>query len=282
MPIERSRGLLDVITTVVIVLTCGVLLWANGDRIWPPSPPGVGAVVSLDGAAIKGDPEAPVALVLFTDYQCPYCRRLEQETLPALIRDYVEPGKARLAVRHLPLTAIHPMAFGAAAVAVCAGAEGKFWELHDRFFEHQRELTEAKVAEFVRRVGLNPDEVEFKACVEGAGGTQVNRDRAIARELGLSGTPAVAVGRVRRDGAIVATSVVRGARPAGEFVQAIDDALEPNRPWAAWIAASVGLVGSLVAAVVVRRTRRLRAVPGASEISQRQMSHRFPTTGGPG
>jgi protein-disulfide isomerase len=281
VPIERSRGLLDAITTLVIVVTCGVLLWANRNQIWRPSPPGVGAVVSLDGAAVKGDPDAPVALVLFTDYQCPYCRRLEQETLPGLIRDYVEPGKARLTVRHLPLTAIHPVAFGAAAAAVCGGAEGKFWELHDRFFE-QQDLTDAKVADLVRSVGLDPDEAEFKACVEGAGGTQVNQDRETARALGLSGTPAVAVGRVRGDGAIVATAVIRGARPAGEFAEAIDDALQLDRPWVTWIAASVALVGTVVAAVFVRRSRRLRAAPGASEIPQRQIPDRFPTAGGVG
>jgi len=112
----RSRTLIDLATTVVIVATCGALVWANRGRIWPPPPaiPPPEAPISIDGAPVTGNPEAPVAIVMYTDYQCPYCARFERETPPVVVRDHVDTGKARLVVRHHRLEAMHTLSLSAA------------------------------------------------------------------------------------------------------------------------------------------------------------------------
>jgi protein-disulfide isomerase len=160
----RSRTLIDLATTVVIVATCGVLVWANRGRIWPPSPtvPPPDAPISIEGAPTKGDPVAPVVIVMYTDYQCPYCARFERETLPILVRDYIDTGKVRLVVRHHPLEAIHPLAFEAALAATCAGHQGRFWEVHERLFERQKALDAESFTAIALEAGL--DIATFRGC----------------------------------------------------------------------------------------------------------------------
>jgi protein-disulfide isomerase len=259
---DRLRPYLDLISTLMIVATCAVLIAANWSRLWPPSDSLPTAPVSLAGAAVKGSSTAPVALIVFTDYQCPYCRRFEHEIQPDLVRDYVLSGKALLAIRHLPLTKIHPLAADAASAAVCAAAVGKFWPLHAELFKHQKELTAERLDELAASVGI--EMASFRECLSDAGSAQVTQDLVMARELGLSGTPAVLVGRVRGDGAVVVTSRVRGSRPASEFGEAIEQALRPEFRPATWMAGSAGFVAVLVAIVVVRRARAARVVPNAA------------------
>lgn len=89
------------------------------------------------GAAIEGNPRAPVVIVEFSDFQCPFCRHWYDETLPAL-RDQLG-DDVSIAFLHFPLTSIHPNAAAAHAAAECAGDQGKFWEMHDLLFELQDE-----------------------------------------------------------------------------------------------------------------------------------------------
>lgn len=256
---DRLRPHLDLISTVTIVVTCAALIWANWSRLWPPpSDPLPTAPVSLAGAAVKGSVTAPAALIVFTDYQCPYCRRFEHEILPDLVRDYVDSGKALLGIRHLPLTKIHPLAAEAASAAVCAASVGKFWPFHELMFKYQKELTVEKMNELAASVGI--EMATFGRCMSDAGSEQVAHDLTMARELGLSGTPAALVGRVRPDGSVAVTSKIRGSRPASEFSDEIERALRPAFQSTAWIAGSAGFVAVLVAIVIVRRARASRLV----------------------
>ena len=98
---------------------------------------------SLADAPALGRPDAPVTLVEFSDYQCPFCGRFFSATLSTLKRDYIDTGKVRYVFRDYPLAQIHPQARKAAEAAHCAGDQGKYWEMHDRLFRNQKALTPA-------------------------------------------------------------------------------------------------------------------------------------------
>jgi protein-disulfide isomerase len=85
----------------------------------------------------KGSPTAPITIYEIADFQCPACRTFWEQTMPALEREYVEPGKVRVIFLNLPLQEIHPNAAAAAQFALCAADQGKFWLVHDRLFDQQ-------------------------------------------------------------------------------------------------------------------------------------------------
>lgn len=97
-------------------------------------------VAAADSARIKGAADAPIWIVEVSDFQCPFCRVWQQETYPALQREYIATGRARLAYINLPLPN-HQHALPAAEASMCAGAQGRFWELHDAIFETQPRWT---------------------------------------------------------------------------------------------------------------------------------------------
>ncbi len=85
----------------------------------------------------KGADKAPVTVYEMSDFQCPYCREFARETFPQLERDYIRPGKVRWVFINFPLTSIHAHASAAAELAICAGQQNRFWQVHDLLFEHQ-------------------------------------------------------------------------------------------------------------------------------------------------
>jgi protein-disulfide isomerase len=160
-----------------------------------------------------GRAEAPLTLVEFTDYQCPYCRRFQAETFPRLKHDWIDTGKLRFVVRDLPLE-IHSSARFAAEAAHCAGAQGKFWPMHDALLRKEQQLTEAAVLQLAGTLGV--DSAQLKACVASAryeAAIAQNADQASA--LGLQGTPGFIVGRGK--GREVSGVVLEGAQPYADF-----------------------------------------------------------------
>jgi protein-disulfide isomerase len=160
-----------------------------------------------------GRAEAPLTIVEFTDYQCPYCRRFQAETFPRLKHDWIDPGKVRFVVRDLPLE-IHSSARFSAEAAHCAGAQGKFWPMHDALLRKDQQLSEPAVMQLAAALGLNS--AQLKACVESAryeSAIAQNADQASA--LGLQGTPGFIVGR--SNGREVTGVVLEGAQPYADF-----------------------------------------------------------------
>lgn len=90
--------------------------------------------VEVGSSASKGDANAKITLVEFSDFQCPFCAKFYSETLPQIMKDYIDTGKVKLVYKHFPLISIHPNAQKAAEAAECAGEQGKFWEMHDAMF----------------------------------------------------------------------------------------------------------------------------------------------------
>jgi hypothetical protein len=136
----HAKTVVDYSTTAVILATCVFLVWANSNKIWPPGASVPTAPQSLEGAALKGDPKAPVVIIEYSDYQCPFCAKSERETLPELDQKYIGTGQVQLAFRHHPLSRLHPFATQAAEAAVCAGRLGKFWEMHAALFADPKQL----------------------------------------------------------------------------------------------------------------------------------------------
>src|SRR3989440_6854912 len=109
---------------------------------------------SVADGPLLGRADAPVTLVEFADYQCPFCQRFFATTLPALKKDYIDTGKLRYVFRDFPLD-MHAHARQSAEAAHCAGEQGKYWAMHDALFQHQGALDPPQLAEYARAVGVD-------------------------------------------------------------------------------------------------------------------------------
>ncbi len=156
----------------------------------------------------RGPADAPVVIIAFSDYQCPFCKRAEP-TIDAVLAKY--PTQVRLVFRHLPLDALHPQARPAAIASVCAENQGKFWEYHAKLFENQERLGDEDLVKYATAVGL--DMAAFKACLQSPeAGQRVQVDAETARMAGITGTPAFFINGI----------LISGARPLEDFAKWID------------------------------------------------------------
>ncbi|RUA17852.1 MAG: hypothetical protein DSY55_01335 [Clostridia bacterium] len=168
--------------------------------------------------AVMGSPDAPVTITEFTDYQCPFCQRHASQTMPGL-KEYIDSGKVRYILKNFPLTQIHPKAVIAGEAAECAGEQGKYWEMHDKLFENQKQWAESSDAlkvfkGFAKELGL--DEKAFETCVS----SDRYKDKLMADQkegvnAGVSGTPAF----------FINDQFLNGAQPLDVFKQIIDKIL---------------------------------------------------------
>jgi protein-disulfide isomerase len=167
--------------------------------------------VDVSNAPIRGDKNAKVTIVFFSDFQCPFCNRVNP-TLAKLLESY--PGKVRLAYKYLPLR-IHPDAPGAAAAAEAANRQGKFWEMYDKIFANQRELKPEKFREYAQQ--LNLDLAKFdKDLADPSVKAKIDADSKEADKLGVAGTPAF----------FINGKYLSGAQPYETFQKMVDDQLK--------------------------------------------------------
>src|SRR5207247_10400930 len=130
---------------------------------------------------------AKVAVIEYSDFQCPFCGRYAKETFPQITSDYVDTGKVRYVFHDLPLD-FHKYAFKAAEAAHCAGDQGKFWEMHGLLFQNQAALAPEQLPAHAKGLGLN--ESAFSQCLEsGKFAAQIRQDIAQAGTAGITGTP---------------------------------------------------------------------------------------------
>ncbi len=194
-----------------------------------PAPPRAGVplrdvTMNLAGAPAKGEAAAPLTLVEFTDYECGFCARHVKQTLPQLEAEYIATGKLRYVFRNFPLESIHKKAFKAHEAALCAGDQGKFWEMHDALFANPRALAPADLTAHAAAVGL--DSARFESCLaQGTHADKVRRDLADGKRAGVTGTPAFFLGTTTPDGAFKPLRFIKGARPYPGFKQEIDELL---------------------------------------------------------
>ncbi len=186
-------------------------------------------VLSIEADPFKGSPTAPVTLIEFSDYQCPYCARHVRQTLPQIERDYIATGKVKYVFRDLPLTSIHKEAFKAAEAANCAGKQGKYWEMHDQLFANPKALRVMNLQTHALGIGL--DLAAFKQCLSsGATAQEIRDDVAEGTKAGVRGTPTFFIGRTNpTSSAVKVLRIIRGAQAYPKFQQALDSVLAAQK-----------------------------------------------------
>jgi len=180
-----------------------------------PQPPSK-IEVSVDDDPVKGSKNAPVTIVEFSDFQCPFCARFFEQTLPQIEENYIKTGKVKFVYRDFPLS-FHQYAQKAAEAAECADEQEKFWEYHDVLFQKQSEWSStgvAKFKEYATTLGLNTS--KFNECLDsGKYSDEVQKDFKDGSSYGVSGTPTFYVNGIE----------VVGAQPYTAFQQIIDQEL---------------------------------------------------------
>ncbi|MCZ6783831.1 MAG: thioredoxin domain-containing protein [Proteobacteria bacterium] len=167
--------------------------------------------LNVKGSPAKGPEQAAVTLVEFSDFQCPYCARVTP-TLQQIEKEYGD--SVRIVFKHLPLS-MHTKAPAAHAAAEAASRQGKFWEMHDKIFANQREMSEPKYVEWAGELGLDVEQFKKDVASDAVKG-KVAADASEAAALGVSGTPAFFLNGKYHS----------GAKPYSEFKRLIDEAME--------------------------------------------------------
>ena len=172
--------------------------------------------IPTENSYALGPADAPITIVEFSDYQCPFCRRWHAEVYEPLLAAY--PGKIRLVYRNLPLTSIHPDALGAAEAAMCAGEQDVYWKYHDKLFSSES-LGNSVYLQYAQELGLNVP--AFEACLNDHKYQKtIESDSDFAINLGIRSTPTFFINGL----------AVVGAQPLDVFKQVIDKELAGEIP----------------------------------------------------
>lgn len=205
------------------VLKGGKLTQTTGSAQAPSQPEqATTGKASVDDDPFIGDANAPITIIEFSDYECPFCKRFFDETLPELKEKYVDTGKVKMVYRDLPLSFHDPMATKEAIAANCAreqGGDSKYFEYHDEIFtrtiSNGNGLNDDDLTSIASDVGLNLG--QFEICQSDvAQADEVKKDLADAGAAGATGTPTFIIGKSSKDGVIDGQLVV-GAQPFSVF-----------------------------------------------------------------
>jgi len=176
---------------------------------------------------VRGDPQAPVTLIEYSDFTCGFCLKFFRETWPRLRADYIETGKVRFLYRDFPRGFQGP-GLDAAVAARCAGNQGRYWQMHDRLFGDDRRLGPADLQRHAQTIGL--DLPLFSKCLEEAPHTDaIRRDREEGVRLGFVGTPGFVLLRTQGTGQ-QRPIAIPGAVPFKVFQEQIDRLLGAPSP----------------------------------------------------
>lgn len=215
-----KQGAAGLALLAALAVLVGVAFACRGEEGQPistasPSPGPSGPEHSL------GDPDAPLTIVEYADFQCPFCQRVAVGILPQIQREYIDTGQVRLVFRHFAFLGMESL--WAAEAAECAGEQGKFWEYHDVLFANQMGENRGAFAidrlkTFARDLGL--DGAAFDACLDSQRYlAKVEADRATGQAQGVSSTPATVVGE----------SIIVGAQSWADFKAVIERELSKAR-----------------------------------------------------
>ena len=178
-----------------------------------PAPNPTPVEVSIDDDPFKGDPNAPVTIIEFSDYDCPFCGKFYRESLPQITQEYIDTGKVKYVFRDFPLPS-HPQAGPASNAANCLRDQTddeNYFAYHDLLFDNQGNLSTDKFKELAQ--GFDIDQDEFATCVDQQQFIdEVNADLADGSAAGVRGTPAF----------FINGTIVSGAQPFAAFRQVIE------------------------------------------------------------
>ncbi len=187
-----------------------------------PAPPEKVQMSVGNGWYSIGRADAPVTLVEFGDYQCPYCKRFHSEAYAEVKKNYIDTGKVRFVSRDLPLE-FHPLALKAAEAARCAGEQNKYWELRDALYANAAPPNDEVIKKAVESLSL--DAKGFQACLDSDKyKADVQKDAREAATLQISGTPTFVLAKSAKD-KLEGVRIV-GAQPFAAFQAAIEGLLK--------------------------------------------------------
>ena len=175
------------------------------------------AKLNLEGFQMLGRKDAPITVVEFTDYQCPFCRQFHTTVYGDLKKNFIDTGKVRFYSRDLPLDSIHPDAFRAAEAARCAADQGQYWKLRDTMGANPNKLDLESLLADAAELKMNVD--AFRTCVQSQKYKEaVQTDVLEAMKIGAEATPTFVVGKSTPQG--VEGELMVGAQPYTEFLKA--------------------------------------------------------------
>ena len=183
--------------------------------------------ISADNDPIIGDPDAPITIIEFSDFQCPFCARFHIQTLPSIMEEYIDQGKVNLVFRDFPIQSIHPNALPAAVAAECANEQSKFKEMHDVLFEKQnewnRQETSVAVSQFIQyAIELEMEEEIFESCISsGKHIDEIRKDLEDGKRLWNNWNSRILVGNEE-----IGFIELKGAQPFDSFKKVIDVQLD--------------------------------------------------------
>jgi len=221
---KRLKVAVDIVVTVLIMVAASLVIWRHfvpagrsqaRDRIQDAT----GTMPAELAVNVRGTGQ--VALVEFADFECPFCGRHARDVAPEIQKAFIDTDVVRQVFLNFPLEN-HRQAEPAGAAAVCAGNQGRFWEMHDALFQNQAALQQADLIERAREIGL--DLAVFSRCIEaGDARPVIERHKGAARSLGVESTPVFFVGIVRADGSVELKKRINGAVPYSDFYSTIRD-----------------------------------------------------------
>lgn len=172
------------------------------------------ATVDLTGVQSLGDKNAPLTMVEYTDYQCPFCQRFHTTVFDEIKKNYIDTGKVRFFSKDMPLDTLHPNAFRAAEAARCAAEQGQFWKMRDVMGANPSKLDLESLVTDATELKMDPK--AFRSCVESDRYRKaVESDVVQAEQIGADGTPTFVIGKSTPNG--VEGDVLVGAMPFSAF-----------------------------------------------------------------
>lgn len=187
---------------------------ADSDGAAAGDNPSAKVAVSADDDPVMGNKNAPVTVISFTDFQCPYCARFVLQTFPQIKKNFIDTGKVKFVLRDFPLP-FHEFSAKAHEAAECADDQSKFWEMHDLLFSNQDKLSITDLKGYAKSLGL--DQTKFDSCLDsGKYTSEIQKDISDGAAAGVSGTPSF----------FINGQMLVGAQPYSAFEQAINAALK--------------------------------------------------------
>lgn len=222
---DRAKRVLDTGASIAVLLAGIVLITTLvRDRWLPATPPSPQDVQNLRIEKDKvrvAQGKALVALIEFTDFECPYCALHARNTAAALDKTFVETGIVRRVVFNFPLDRIHPRARRAGEAAECAARQGHYWEMYRMLFSSPEALEPSALNQAAVTLGLNLS--SYAECLSGQAADTIEADVQLGRSLGVNSTPTFFVGVIEPDSSIRLEKRLTGAVPLEQFREVISD-----------------------------------------------------------
>jgi protein-disulfide isomerase len=193
----------------------------------PTKQPSLSTKISSDNDPIIGNLDAPITIIEFSDFQCPFCAKFHMETFPTIMEEYINKGTVKLVFRDFPIQNIHPNAVPASVAAECANEQGKFKQMYHMLFEKQREWnnleTNYAITTFNQYASeIQLEEEKFDSCLRDAKYIEeIQKDLNDGRTYGITGTPGFFIGNDQ-----IGFIELKGAQPFENFKKVIDSQLK--------------------------------------------------------